>query len=294
MLTVLAAGLTIAAPAGSHPAAAPGDATLASCDPPSAHAPTRAPTASPRLDDPAACRTGTRVLESTAPRALESDPSRPAGGYQHLGATTAGGWAGVSGRLTVRDASVRRHTYDFVASRFMMKRDVGGGEIAWLEAGWAETGWDGDGRQRIYTYDTNTRSWRFYDQYPIADGDRIWLDLHTDSDGVWQAWLWWDDRWNLLAAEQLRIGATAQAEQYVEVHVDGARPARVTVAPVAVDNVQLTPAGGAPRYWRDDVDTLVGDPGHHRRGGLCLHWTNRFDTWSAGACPQEDGQPAFA
>ena len=75
-----------------------------------------------------------------------------------------------------------RNTYDFVASRFMVKRDLGGGRIAWLEAGWAETGWAGPGRQHIYTFNTNTKTWQFYDQYQLKPGDRIWLDLHTDGE----------------------------------------------------------------------------------------------------------------
>ncbi len=69
----------------------------------------------------------------------------------------------------------------------MVKRNMGGGSIAWLEAGWAETGWAGPGRQHIYTYNTNTKTWQFYDQYVLRPGDRVWLDLHSDADGVWQA-----------------------------------------------------------------------------------------------------------
>jgi hypothetical protein len=69
------------------------------------------------------------------------------------------------------------------------------------------------------------------------------------------------------------------------VHVDKSRPARVEVPPVTVDNVQLRPPdGGVARYWRDDVDTQIGDQAQQRAGGFCLNWVTRYDTWTAGDC----------
>jgi hypothetical protein len=296
-LAGLITALAVAAPASSSPGnrrpgyplpgyPLPGD-RLPGCA--AGPASTVAPTGPASDDAPLACRAAGRVLESAIQpdRLRESAPlDATLGGYQHLGAGTGGEWGGVSGRISVVDASVRRGTYDFVAGRFMVKRDLGGGAIAWLEAGWAETGWAGAGRQHIYTFNTNTRTWQFYDQYALAPGDRVWLDLHTDADGVWQAWLWWNNRWNLLTAQRLPIGSNAHVEQYVEVHVDAGRAARIDVPAVTVDNVQLRPAGGGPaRYWRDDVDTLSGDPAAQRLGGFCLDWVNRYDTWTAGDCP---------
>ena len=169
------------------------------------------------------------------------------GGYHHLGAGTGGEWGGVSGRISVVDGSIRANTYDFVAGRFMVKRDMGGGSIAWLEAGWAETGWAGPGRQHVYTFNTNTKTWQFYDQYALKPGDKLWIDLHTDGDNVWQAWLWWNNRWNLLTAQRLAIGSGAYVEQYVEVYADPRRSARIGVPSVTVDNVQLRPVGGGDR-----------------------------------------------
>jgi hypothetical protein len=296
-LAGLAAALALAAPASSHPASShPGDG-LPRCMPGPA---STTPPTGPAGDRAAgACRAGGRVLESAVQpgrlresATLSSTPS----GYRHLGAGTGGTWGGVSGRISVVDGTVRPGTYDFLAGRFMVKRDLGGGNIAWLEAGWAETGWAGGGRQRIYTFNTNTRTWQFYDQYVLKPGDRVWLDLHTDGRGVWQAWLWWDNRWNLLTAQRLPIGGGAYVEQYVEVHVGAGRAARIDVPTVTVDNVQLRPAGGGTtRYWRADVDTLTNDDTAQRRGGLCLDWVNRYDTWTAGDCPRGPlAQPAPA
>jgi hypothetical protein len=190
--------LTTAAPAPRLPVCAAGPA--------STHPPTGPPSSSART----ACRAvETAVLPGT------SAPLPIPVGYQHLGAGTGGVWGGVSGRI---DGAVRPGTDDFLAGRFMVKRDLGGGNLAWLEAGWAETGWASPGKQHVYTYDTNTRTWHFYDQYPLKPGDRAWLDLHTNAAGVWQSWLWWNNTWNLLTAQKLPLGPNAYVEQYVEVH----------------------------------------------------------------------------
>jgi hypothetical protein len=285
---VLIAALLVAGPRSST--AARGEAAvqrdaLPACAPGrrSTHAP--AEPAGPQT--PGACRAEGPVLESGVQLARPVQAGFTPAGYHHLGANTSGEWSGVSGRISVVNGSVRPRSYDFVAGRFMVKRDMGRGSIAWLEAGWAETGWVGVGSPHIYTFNTNTNTWQFYNQYALRPGDRIWLDIHSDTDGVWAAWLWWNNRWNLLTAQKLPIGAGAYVEQYVEVHVDDSRPTRVDVPPVTVDNVQLKPVGGGDsRYWRADVPTLTGTgPGEPQRaGGFCLNWLNLYDTWTAGDC----------
>ncbi len=276
-LAGLVTALAMAAPAASHR-----KQRLPTC--PAGEASVTAPTEPAGRHARKACRATGRILESGVRLDRMRETVTPSG-YHHLGAGTGGEWGGVSGRLTIVDGAVRRSTYDFVAGRFMVKRDMGGGSIAWLEAGWAETGWAGSGRQHIYTFNTNSKTWQFYDQYQLKPGDKVWIDLHTDANNVWQAWLWWNNRWNLLTAQQLPVGSRAYVEQYVEVHVDASRPARLAVPPVTVDNVQLRPPdGGAPRYWRDDVDTRIGDLAKQRAGGFCLNWVTHYDTWTAGDC----------
>jgi hypothetical protein len=211
------------------------------------------------------------------------DPPTPAPGYHHLGATTAGTWAGVRGRLTVRDSSVRQGSYDFVATRFMAKAGTPTG-MRWIEAGWAEAGWSRSGRQRIYTFDTNTNRWTFYDQYPVKDGDRVWIELSASPgpDPVWRAWLWWAGSWQLLTAQRLPIGDRATVEQYVEVYVDPRLGGTVHVPPVKVDNVEVVPTPGrGPRFWTGTVPT---DPGGAGTDSYCLNWQTGYDTWNAGTC----------
>ncbi|HEY0535806.1 MAG TPA: hypothetical protein VGD29_29830 [Actinoplanes sp.] len=290
---VLIAALLVAGPRSAT--VVPGEAAvrgkaLPACA--SGGASTHAPTAPAGPDTPGACRANGPILESGVQLAKPAEAGLTPAGYHHLGANTSGEWSGVSGRISVVNGSVRARTYDFVASRFMVKRDLGGGTIAWLEAGWAETGWAGVGAPHIYTFNTNTKTWQFYNQYDIKAGDRIWIDVHSDTDSVWGAWLWWNNRWNLLTAQKLPIGSSAYVEQYVEVHVDESRPTRVDVPPVTIDNVQLKPAGGGQtQYWRADVPTLTGTgPGDQQRtGGFCLNWINPYDTWTAGDCGDNGG-----
>jgi hypothetical protein len=290
---VLIAALLIAGPRSA--AVVGGEAavrgrTLPACAP--GRASTHSPTVPAGPDSPGACRANGPILESAVRLTQPFQAGFTPAGYHHLGANTSGEWSGVSGRISVVNGSVRSRSYDFVASRFMAKRDLGGGNIAWLEAGWAETGWAGIGAPHVYTFNTNTKTWQFYNQYDIKPGDRLWIDVHSDTDGVWGAWLWWSNRWNLLTAQKLPIGSSAYVEQYVEVHVDDSRPTRVDVPTVTVDNVQLKPVGGGPqRYWRNDVPTLTGTgPGQQQRsGGFCLNWINPYDTWTAGDCNDDDG-----
>lgn len=214
------------------------------------------------------------------------DLPRPMPGYHHLGATTSGHWSGIVGRLAVRDPGVRPGTHDFVATRFMVKREAVEG-TAWLEAGWAETGWGGDGRQRIYTFDSNRNAWTFYDQFRLRDGDQVWLYLsaapapRTESTVSWRAWLWWEGGWHLLTSQDLPLGSAARMEQYVEVFVDQRGGGReYPVPPIAVDRVQLRSDGGGLRRWAEAVPTSAGVGW----GRYCVRWWSRFDRWLAGDC----------
>jgi len=212
-----------------------------------------------------------------------SGPPVPQPGYHHLGATSDGTWSGVLGRLTVEDPSVRAGTFDFVATRFMAKASTDTG-VKWLEAGWAETGWADPGTQRIYTYDTNTDRWTFYDQYPVKAGDQVWIEIaaaSTGPDPVWNAWLWWHDSWHLLTSQALPISEHATIEEYVEVYVDPVHPGSIAVPPVQVDNVGLKPdPKDPPQPWSDAIPTAAGDGAD----GYCLDFVVPYSTWRAGTC----------
>lgn len=248
--------------------------------PASSAAPT-APTTVPTAGDPTACRAEPSQVEPADAGQLPV----PRPGYHHLGATTVDEWSGVLGRFTIRDPAVRAGSFDFVATRFMAKRGVGNGHVGWLEVGWAETGWSGRGAQRLYTFDSEAKSWQFFDDFRLGDGDQVWVHLNSAPDeSAWRAWLWWGGRWRLLAAPQLPIGGQAKLEQYVEVHLDReAGGASISVPPIQVDNVQVRAVPDGPfESWRADRVATLAPPATI---GYCLDWQVRFDTWSAGDCP---------
>jgi hypothetical protein len=202
-------------------------------------------------------------------------------GYTHLGATTLGQWGLVKGELTVTDPAVRPGSFDFVAARFMAKQETSGG-TRWLEAGWAEVGWDGSGRQRVYTYDTSSRRWAFYDQYPLLAGERIAIALASNGrPDVWSAMLWWRGAWYPLTTAVLPAGGLATMEEYVEVYRDPRRPAGpMAVPPVQVSNVKVAGPGVA-RPWTDrEVPSYEGPT----PSGYCVSRLQEWTSWQAGTC----------
>jgi hypothetical protein len=226
--------------------------------------------------------TGSRPGDSADEQAHPAHTPEATTGYHHLGAITDSGWGGVMGQVTVRHTGVRSGSDDFVATRFMARGDVGG-QTKWLEVGWSEAGWQSGG-PRLYTYDTNRNQWAYYGQYQVSDGMTIWLALDSDgatSNGTttWDAWLWWNDRWNLLTAQRLPIPASTNLEQFVEVYDDPARGGTFAVPPIAVSGVQVTPAGGGYQPWTGGVGTNSAPADT----GYCLAWRTPYDSWAAGS-----------
>ncbi|GAA4199973.1 hypothetical protein [Actinocatenispora rupis] len=267
---------------GAHPTAP----ALPDC-PAHAARPDRAPESGPPTGPHPgnACRAvPTEVRDGAPSTPAVSPPTEDATGYRHLGAMTDGTYSAVTGGLTVRDPGVRQGTHDFLATRFMARGDVSG-STRWLEAGWSENGWK-DGAQHVYTYDTTTMTWSWYGQYEIHDGDRIHLALGSGATGrdgtTWRAWLWWGDRWNLLAAPTLPFGPRTQIEQYVEVYVDPARGGSYPVPAVDVDDVTVQPRpGDGFTPWRDPAVPTTTSPPYY---GYCVDWRIRWSDWSARSC----------
>jgi hypothetical protein len=224
------------------------------------------------------------ILAALTPATAHDRPPAPSpasgrtSGYHHLGATTIGEWSGTSARFTITDPEVRPGTYDFVAARLLAKRETADG-VAWLEAGWAETGWGGDGRQRIYTYDSTSATWRFHDQIRLSPGDEVWIDLRVAENGAWQAWAWWQDAWHLLTERDLPIGPTGRMEQYVEIyHDDSDGPMHVPHAEVDYARVR---AGDRDLPWTQETAPSTTGEGDAE---YCVEWQARYTFWSAGSC----------
>ena len=181
-----------------------------------------------------------------------------------LGANTGGEWSGVSGRISAH-GSILPPPYDFVAGGSWSS----GTWAAGTSPGWRRLGGNRLGRRRPSTSTRSTPTPRPGSSRPVrAAGDKVWLDLHSDSDGVWGAWLWWNNRWNLLTAQKLPIG-TAYVEQYVEVHVDASRPTRVDVP--AVHRGQRAATARGARCRRSGSNR----PAAAQRRASCLTWLTR-------------------
>lgn len=233
-----------------------------------------------------ACRAApTEVRGGHVPTRPRHGRAEDATGYRHLGAVTGTDYAGIAGRLAVTDPGVRGGSNDFVAARFMALGTVDG-RGQWLEAGWTEDGWLNDDAQHVYTYNTNTMRWSYYNQYPIKPGDRIRLVLQsgdsTEKGTTWRAWLWWDNRWNLLDQQRLPIGERTAIEQYVEVYLDPSRSGGYRLPATGVTDVALQPASGR-RFtgWRDPTVRTSESASYP---GYCVAWRDRHDDWSAASC----------
>jgi hypothetical protein len=223
------------------------------------------------------------ALVSFTPGRTADHVTAGGGGYTHLGATTLGAWAGVSGELGVTDPGVRANSFDFVAARFMAKQETARG-TRWLEAGWAEVGWTGSGRQRVYTFDTASNRWTFYDQFPVRPGDRISISLTADASGTWYARLRWHGQWYPLTSTSLPGAGRATLEEYVEVYRDPARPgAPVLVPPVSITNVTIYSTDSAPHPW---VEASVPSYQGGSPNGYCLDHADQWASWQAGTCTQ--------
>lgn len=115
------------------------------------------------------------------------------------GIQTADGFSGQYGiyaALTVTNARVPRNSSQYLSQRVLAKSCDRGD---WFEIGWVEAGWRDD-KQYIYTHDTPSSGWTFYDQYPLTPGQRIYVQVTQvpSNANLWQVYLWWNGSWHLL------------------------------------------------------------------------------------------------
>jgi hypothetical protein len=171
---------------------------------------------------------------------------------------------------------------DFVATRVMAKEDFDG-QTHWIEAGWAENG-ERDNDQYVYTWDTNDRYWKFYEQYNLQDGMQIWITIDSEQSSTrsawWRAWIWWNNAWNQLSREPLPIYDEAYMEEYIEVYNDPSDPDHLFLPRIDFDSVQvkLKPTGTAVYWTQPPVGTSPGsaiDP-------YCLIWDVRYNDFYSG------------
>lgn len=194
---------------------------------------------------------------------VEKNPKgypEPHPGIHWLGTTSTSAYSsqGVYGALNVVDPSVRRGTYEYLSQRFLAKSCDA---TQWLEAGWAEPGWraldDPQGRQYIYTYNSVTRTWNWFDQYPVAPGSRVYFQIY-DWGNVWQAWLWWNGGWQVL--DTVSIDGLNCIENFVE--TDSGNTSHFPFPPILAGDggtggVQIADGNGQFRTWDTSIPTIL-------------------------------------
>lgn len=114
---------------------------------------------------------------------------------RHIGVeTTSYNSIGIIGASTVVNPAVPHPSTSFLSQRILAKSC---NESHWIEVGWVEAGWRGDA-QYIYTYDSASQLWRFFDQYVLGAGRKITVELIHSGGGTWKALLNWNGQWHEL------------------------------------------------------------------------------------------------
>lgn len=131
-----------------------------------------------------------------------------------LGAQTNGfSGAGMFGALNVINTSVRHDgATDYLSQRFLIKSCD---SQRWFEFGWAEVSWRSEG-QSIYLYDSATRQWRFFDQFPIGPGTRLYFQATHVGGWDYVVDVYWNGVWNQLGVFNLGEGLGCGNELFVE------------------------------------------------------------------------------
>lgn len=121
--------------------------------------------------------------------------------YAHVYDTSVN--LGVWGRMSVSDPQVshgseNHHVVEHVYATSDYQK--------WIEAGWAEVNWRNN-RQYIFQFDSANRTWNFYDQYSLSQGDKVTVFVQNDGGTFWRAVLYRNGVYNILA--RVDVGFTS-------------------------------------------------------------------------------------
>lgn len=163
-------------------------------------------------------------------------------------------WA-MYGALNVANPQVDHSTTDYVAQRFLIKSCDA---TQWLEVGWAEVGWRSDA-QYIYTYNSKNKQWKFYDQYPISSGARVWFQIFDAGGGLWAADIWWNGGWWRLETVNPGSGMGCAGELYSEIHTLSSGKhfpfPNIKFGDATTGGIQIHPRNDRWRTWDTSIAT---------------------------------------
>ncbi|HEX7169037.1 MAG TPA: PKD domain-containing protein [Acidimicrobiales bacterium] len=201
----------------------------------------------------------------------------PNPGYNWLGGQTNNyGSVGIYGALNVVDPASPHTSTDFLAHRIMVKSCD---SSRWLEIGWAEVGWRANA-QYIYSFNTVTNTWMFFDQYPIASGSRIWVALVHVGNNVWEAQLFWNGAWQTLVSVNPGSGIGCGNEQYVEPYkpTTNFNFPTITTGDGTSGGMKIArPSDAAWLTWNTSIPTLENNASSD--GYYNTTWNTKYYAW---------------
>lgn len=127
-------------------------------------------------------------------------------GYHYVGpAMIVQSNQGIWGRSYVIDPNI---SYTG-RSEFFAVRVYAANADNWMEAGWAEVSWDREDIQKVYVFESAYRVWRFYPEYQLTAETPVEVQVrYVPADDRWQARIFWDGNWDILAEENIGFRAT--------------------------------------------------------------------------------------
>jgi hypothetical protein len=159
------------------------------------------------------------VTAETWPRTpAPSEPSSVSAtwSYKFFGAETCyGGSQGVCAEISVANPSVP-HDQSHSAFFYAWIMVYSSNRTSWIQVGWSEVSWKPD-TQYVTEYDTEHNAWRFYNQYPLIVGHSYYFAISYQGSGSWASWIWWNNRWNLLAQANIQLQSDERTGEFCEV-----------------------------------------------------------------------------
>jgi hypothetical protein len=153
---------------------------------------------------------------SSTPSPSEPSSVSATWSYKFFGAETSyGGSQGVCAEISVTNPSVPHDQTpdDFFYAWIMV---YSSNRTKWIQVGWSEVSWKPDA-QYVTEYDTEHNYWHFFYQYPLIVGHSYYFAISTLGSGSWESWIWWNNRWNLLAQANIQLQSAERTGEFCEV-----------------------------------------------------------------------------
>jgi len=142
----------------------------------------------------------------------------------------------------------------------------------YIIVGWAEIGWQ-DGKQYVFEYDTKNRTLNIFEEYAISEGQWIRVGINYQWDTTWAAWIYWNDRWELLRLADIGLSETeACAQQFSCVYTSTDYHYYATSGFYDTSFIEYEVG---PHRWTTSLSTIEYADFPYR-----ANWVNKYWDWS--------------